>query len=194
MEEVSVMEIRVLRYFLAVAGEENITKAAQSLHISQPTLSKQLMDLENELGKKLLIRGKRKITLTEDGILLRKRADEIVALLEKTAHEIRADDEKIGGTVSVGGSPTVTILNAAANIRAAYPDIRFRFYSGDAIDVAERLEHGTLDFAVFLKPVDTTNYDYISCRIRQNGVCLCRKVLRSQKKTACKDKICCPCR
>ena len=156
------MDIRVLQYFLTVAREENITKAAQSLHISQPSLSKQLMSLESELGKKLLIRGKRKITLTEDGILLRKRADEIVTLLEKTEREISADDEKISGIVSVGGSPTITILNAASDIRKNYSDINFRFYGSDAIDVAERLEHGMLDFAIFLEPVDAARYDYIS--------------------------------
>ena len=156
------MDIRVLQYFLAAAREENITRAAHSLHISQPSLSKQLMDLESELGKTLFIRGKRKITLTEDGVLLRKRADEIITLFEKTEREMSADSEKISGVVSVGGSPTVTILNTAANIRTTYPDINFNFYSSDAIDVAERLEHGTLDFAVFLEPVDTAKYDYIS--------------------------------
>ena len=78
------MDIRILRYFLAVAREENITRAAESLHIAQPSLSKQLMELEQELGKQLLIRGKRKITLTEEGILLRKRAEDIVSLVEKT--------------------------------------------------------------------------------------------------------------
>ena len=91
------MDIRLLRYFLAVAREENITRAAESLHIAQPSLSKQLTNLEQELGKKLLIRGKRKITLTEDGILLRRRADEIVALLEKTEREISSDISKTAG-------------------------------------------------------------------------------------------------
>lgn len=156
------MDIRVLQYFLSVAREENITRAAQSLHISQPSLSKQLMDLERELGKTLLIRGKRKVTLTEDGVLLRKRADEIVTLFEKTEREMTVDGRKISGIVSVGGSPTITILNTAANIRENYPDISFNFYSSDAIDVAERLEHGTLDFAVLLEPVDAVKYDYIS--------------------------------
>lgn len=156
------MDIRVLQYFLAVAREENITRAAESLHISQPSLSKQLMDLESELGKTLLIRGKRRVTLTEDGILLRKRADEIVTLFEKTKHEMSTDNEKISGVVSVGGNPTITILNIAANIRESNPDISFNFYSSDAIDVAERLEHGILDFAIFLEPVDAVKYDYIS--------------------------------
>ena len=123
------MEIRLLRYFLAVAREENITRAAESLHISQPSLSKQLMELEQEVGKQLLIRGKRKITLTQDGI---------------------------------GGSPTTSILKVAAAVRTQYPDIRFQFYSSDATDVLERLEHGSLDFAVLLEPVDTAKYEYHS--------------------------------
>ena len=98
------MDIRVLRYFLAVAREENITRAAESLHIAQPSLSKQLMELENEIGKSLLIRGKRKITLTEEGILLRKRADEIVSLLEKTQQELSSDMQEISGEISIGGN------------------------------------------------------------------------------------------
>lgn len=155
------MDIRTLRYFLAVAREENITKAAEHLHISQPSLSKQLMDLEQELGKTLLIRGKRKTTLTEDGVILRKRADEIVNLFEKTKREIGTDAGAISGEIAIGGNPTVTILKAAAALRKSYPDIQFHFHSGDATDVMERLDHGSLDFAVLLTPVNTLNYDYI---------------------------------
>ena len=156
------MDIRVLRYFLAVAHEENITRAAASLHIAQPSLSKQLMELEKELGKTLLVRGKRKITLTEDGVLLRKRADEIITLLEKTERELNADAAQISGEVAIGGNPTASILKAAAALRAEHPGVHFQFYSSDAIDVLERLEHGLLDFAVFLEPIDTMKYEYIS--------------------------------
>ena len=156
------METRLLRYFLAVAREENITRAAESLHISQPSLSKQLMELEQELGKQLLIRGKRKITLTEEGILLRKRADEILTLIEKTEHELNADTMQISGEVSIGGNPTASVLNAAAAVHREYPDIQFQFYSSDATDVTERLDHGSLDLAVLLTPVDTTKYEYLS--------------------------------
>ena len=98
------MELRVLRYFLEVAREENITAAAEALHITQPTLSKQLMDLEDEIGKKLFIRGKRRITLTEDGILLRKRASEIIELVEKTESELKKSDEIIIGDVYIGAA------------------------------------------------------------------------------------------
>lgn len=153
------MDIRVLRYFLAVAREESITRAAEDLHIAQPTLSKQLMELEQELGKKLLIRGKRKITLTEDGILLRKRADEIVHLLEKAKREIASNFQRISGEVSIGGRPTATILKAAASLRKEHGDIQFHFFSGDATAVLEQLDHGSLDFAILLPPVDIQKYE-----------------------------------
>ena len=156
------MELRTLQYFLAVTKEENITRAAESLHISQPYLSKQLMDLENEFGKKLLIRGKRKITLTEDGIILRKRAEEILSLVEKTEYDLNSNTPQISGEITIGGNPTMTVLNTAALLRSQYPDVHFQFYSSDAIDVLERLEHGSLDFAVFLEPIDVAEYDYIS--------------------------------
>ena len=156
------MELRLLRYFLAVAREENITRAAESLHLSQPSLSKQLMALEQELGKQLLVRGKRKITLTEEGVLLRKRADEILTLMEKTERELSAGGAQISGEVAIGGNPSGSVLNAAAAVRREHPDIRFQFYSSDATDVTERLDHGSLDFAVLLEPVDAAKYDYHS--------------------------------
>lgn len=156
------MDIRELRYFLAVAREENITRAAQSLHIAQPSLSKQIMELEKKLGKQLLIRGRRKITLTEEGILLRKRAEEIIALVEKTEQELRLDSEDIMGEIHIGGNAADSILSAAARVRKKHPGIRFYFYSGDATDVSERLDHGSLDFAVMLQPIDNTKYDFLS--------------------------------
>ena len=155
------MDIRVLRYFLTVAREENITRAAESLHITQPSLSKQLMELEQELGKQLLVRGKRKLTLTDNGVLLRKRAEEIVALLEKTEQELSADTA-LGGKISIGGLPGKRVLQAAAELRAEHPDVSFDFYSGDACEIIERLDHGSLDFAVLLEPVDGVKYDYVS--------------------------------
>ena len=156
------MELRTLQYFLAVTREENITRAAESLHISQPYLSKQLMDLENEFGKQLLIRGKRKIILTEDGIILRKRAEEILSLVEKTEYDLNSNNPQISGEITIGGNPTMAVLRTAAHLRSQYPDVHFQLYSSDAIDVSERLEHGSLDFAVFLEPIDVSEYDYIS--------------------------------
>ena len=156
------MDIRLLKYFLAVAREENITRAAEKLYISQPSLSKQLIELEKELGKKLLVRGKRKITLTEEGVILQKRAEEIVSLLEKTEREIGSDLSNIEGEISIGGNPVKTILKTASNLVKKYNGVKFNFYSGDAEDVCERLEHGSLDFAILLEPVDSVKYDYIS--------------------------------
>lgn len=156
------MELRTLQYYLAVTKEENITRAAQSLHISQPYLSKQLMDLENELGKQLLIRGKRKITLTEDGILLRKRAEEIISLIEKTQNDLNSNNSQIRGEITIGGNPTNTVLKAAAKLRQQYKDVHFQFYSSDATDVQERLEHGSIDFAILLQPVDITEYNVLN--------------------------------
>ena len=107
------MELRVLRYFLAVAREENISAAAEYLHLTQPTLSRQLMDLEEELGKKLFLRGNRKITLTEDGILFRKRANEILDLVKKTEAEFRSADENIAGDIYIGGGKHPCLLGFA---------------------------------------------------------------------------------
>lgn len=118
------MDLRVLRYFLAVAREQSITGAAESLHVTQPTLSKQLMDLENELGKKLFIRGNRKITLTEDGIYLRKRAQEIIDLIDKTKSEFNSSDDSITGDVYIGAPETKSmqiIMKVIAKLQLEYP-------------------------------------------------------------------------
>lgn len=177
------MDVRVLRYFLAVAREENITRAAESLHIAQPSLSRQLMELERELGKQLLIRGKRKIRLTEEGVLLRKRAEEILELVEKTELELRSDPEEISGDIYLGGSTPEMILQAAALLRTAHPEVRFHFYSGDAVDVSEKLDQGSLDFAVMLEPVDDLKYNFLSLPAQcEWGILMNREdVLASQK-------------
>lgn len=156
------MEIRVLRYYLAVARELNITRAAESLHISQPSLSKQMMDLEDFIGKKLFIRGKRRIELTEDGVLLKKRAEEIIELVQKTLDEMSQDTHVLSGDLYLGGSTTKRLLQETSMLIEKYPHIQLHFYSNDAIDISERLNHGFLDFAVMLEPVDTTKSKYIS--------------------------------
>lgn len=155
------MELRTLEYFLAVTREGNITRAAEQLHISQPYLSKTLMNLEAEFGKKLLVRGRRQVSLTEDGALLRERAEEILALVDKTEADMNYRNQ-IEGTVAIGGNPTASILRAAAGMRKKQPKVDFQFYGSDAIDVADRLNRGSLDFSVFLKPVDIAQYDYVS--------------------------------
>ena len=158
------MELRVLRYFIEVAREQNITAAAERLHVTQPTLSKQLIDLENELGKKLFVRGKRRTVLTEDGQFLYRRAQEIVDIADKTEAAFRATDEAIAGDVSVGCGETegiLPVIEAMKRVRAAHPDVRFHLYSGNGEDVSARLDDGLVDFGLFVGNIDLDKYDYI---------------------------------
>lgn len=159
------MELRVLRYFLAVAIEESITAAAERLHVTQPTLSKQLMDLESELGKKLFLRGNRKITLTEEGMFLRKRAQEIVALVDKTRTEFLSGGAELSGEIFIGGGETDGmryITRVIKRVHETSPAIRFYLYSGNEEDVSERLEKGLLDFGLFVGRIDLKKYEYIT--------------------------------
>ena len=159
-----VMELRVLRYFLAVAGEENISKAAELLHVTQPTLSRQIMDLEEELGKKLFLRGGRRMTLTEDGMFLRKRAQEIVALADRTVEEFRVAEEEVSGDVHIGGGETQAmrlIAGAARRLFSAHPHIAYHLFSGNAAEVMEKLDEGLVDFGVFVGPADLSRYEYV---------------------------------
>ena len=158
------MEIRVLRYFLTVAREESISAAAQSLHLSQPTLSRQLMDMEREFGKKLFIRGSRRITLTEDGMLLRQRAEDIIDLVDRTEAEITAADDTISGDVYIGAGETEVmrrLAKIAKEIQNDYPDIRYHIFSGNAESVMERLDKGLIDFGLLLDANDSSKYNYI---------------------------------
>ena len=158
------MDLRVLRYFLAVAREESISGAAEALHLSQPTLSRQLMDLEAELGKTLFIRGSRRITLTEQGTLLRKRASEILDLVEKTTGELTATDDAIAGEIYIGGGESNALrllAHTAQQFRAANPHVQFHLFSGNAVDVGERLEKGLLDFGIMMGHRDMKKYDCI---------------------------------
>lgn len=159
------MDIRILRYFLAVVREESISGAAEALHLTQPTLSRQLMDLEEELGVKLLNRGKknRRVTLTEEGNLLRRRAEEIVSLTDKTISEFDTCHE-ISGNVYIGGGETDAmrlIARVGKNLQKKYPLIRYHLYSGNADDVAERLDKGLLDFGLFIEPANMERYNYL---------------------------------
>ncbi|MDE7055268.1 MAG: LysR family transcriptional regulator [Oscillospiraceae bacterium] len=158
------MELRVLRYFLAVAQEESISGAADYLHLTQPTLSRQLMDLEEELGKKLFIRGSRKVRLTEDGLLLRKRASEIVELVEKTESEFWGSKEAVAGDVYIGGGESDAmrlIARAARTLQRLHPNVHYHLFSGNAGDVCEKLDKGCLDFGILLEPVNLKRYDYV---------------------------------
>ena len=147
------MELRHLRYFLAVAREGNVTRAAASLHVTQPTLSRQLADLEQELGRELLVRESRGVSLTDDGMLLRKRAEEIVALADRTEREMLADDSQVEGDIWVGGGETRTmelVSRAMVRISEAHPGIRINLHSGNADDVMERIDKGLLDFGLVI--------------------------------------------
>ena len=158
------MELRVLQYFLAVAREESISAAAQSLHLTQPTLSRQLKELEEELGKQLLIRGNRKIILTEDGILLKKRAEEILDLVKKTKQDFSLSDHTISGDIYIGTGETDgirQIAKTAKQLQRIYPNIHFHMVSGDASDVCERLDKGLLDFGILLGDIDKMKYQYM---------------------------------
>lgn len=158
------MEIRVLRYFLEVAREGNITHAAKRLHISQPTLSKQLKDLERELGKKLFIRSSFSIHLTPEGILLRERAQSILEMVDKTEKEFHSLGEVIGGDIHIGVAESKSIQYLAQRIKAIqkeYPAICFHLCSGDTEDLAERLDRGLFDFAVIAQAVDLSKYNYL---------------------------------
>ena len=158
------MELRVLHYFLAVAREQSISAAAQSLHLTQPTLSTQLKALEEELGKQLLVRGtkgSRKVTLTEEGMILRKRAEEILTLVNKAEEEIAHSDDTVVGTVSIGAGETDIVryfAKAARTLQKRYPDIRYQISSGNAEYVLEYLDKGLIDFGLVFGEVDQRKY------------------------------------
>ncbi len=159
------MELRVLNYFLAAAREENITRAAQTLHITQPTLSKQLMELEDEIGKKLFIRSNRKITLTQEGILLQKRAQEIIELVRKTKSELEQSSDTVSGDIYIGAGETDLIryvAKIAKKLQKEYPLVRFHLESGDSQNVYEKLDKGLLDFGLLFGSVDMKKYNSIS--------------------------------
>lgn len=158
-----IIELRVLRYFLAVAQQKNITRAAEQLLVSQPTLSKQLADLEDELGAKLFTRGHRQISLTTEGEYLQARATEIVSLADKTAANIQTD-QIISGELTIGAGESVgmqRILNVISGIIQDYPDVKIHITSGDANNTESLLKHGLLDFAVIMGERPLENYDYL---------------------------------
>ena len=165
------MELRVLKYFLAVAREENITRAAALLHLTQPTLSRQLMQLEEELGVKLFRRSQYRIILTQEGVLLRRRAQELVDLAEKTALEFACREKELMGEISVGAGETrsMTFLSQAIRtFRARHPKVTFRIFSANADDVKERLDLGLLDMGLLTEPVDVGRYAF--CRMKERDL------------------------
>ena len=171
------MELRVLNYFLMVAREENITKAANLLHISQPTLSRQIANLEEELGTKLFTRHSHQITLTEDGLLLRRRAQEMRQLSDKIKSELSSDQTELSGEISIG-SGELQGMNELGDIIVAfhkkYPLVTFNIQSGNAEDITLGIEQGLLDMAIFIEPVDTGKYDFVRLIQKENWGILVR--------------------
>lgn len=187
------MEIRVLRYFLEVAREGSVTHAAERLHISQPTLSKQLKDLEAELGKKLFVRSSFSVRLTDEGMLLRKRAEDILDMVDKTADEFKALGQIVGGDIRIGCAESDGIKHLARRIKAVqarYPGIRVHLYSGDTEDLAERLDRGLLDFAVIAQAVDLSKYNYLELPEADIwGVVMRKDASLAQREAICIDDL-----
>ncbi len=172
------MELRVLKYFLMAAREENITKAASLLHITQPTLSRQLMQLEEELGVKLFHRGKYNVTLTEDGMLLKRRAQELVELSDKTIQELSHKDDTLAGEIAIGCGETRNMSALADQItifQTEYPLVRFHIHSSTADDIKERIEKGLLDIGLLMEPVDVGRYEFLRMPYREKWGILTRK-------------------
>lgn len=184
------MELRVLNYFLAIAREQSIVRAAESLHLSQPTLSTQIKNLEKELGKQLFIRGTkgtRKVTLTEEGIILRKRAEEILDLVKKTKNEITLNDDIIMGDIYIGAGETDGVRLIAKTTRMLqehYPGIHYHISSGNASHVMDQLDKGLIDFGIIFGDVDLTKYNSLETSYSDQWGVLMRKDFSLAEKEA----------
>lgn len=186
------MELRVLRYFLTVVNEENITRAADILHITQPTLSRQLIELERELGTTLLIRGKRSITLTDDGLLFKQQAEEIVELAEKAENAFIDKKETITGVIAIGATEAVggrVLAKYMKQFREKYPKVQFDLYNEMADSIKDKMEKGLLDLGLLLEPVDTNKYEFMRLSQKETWGILLQKdhPLASQEKIHVKD-------
>ena len=175
------MELRVLQYFLAVTREQSIVRAAESLHLSQPTLSTQIKAMEEELGKQLLIRGtkgSRKVTLTEEGMILKKRAEEILNLVQKTEREISLSDQFVVGDVYIGAGETDAvrfIARAARELYQTHPGIHYHIASGNSEFVLEQLDKGLIDFGIVFGSADQAKYNSIPLPYKDTWGVLMRK-------------------
>ena len=172
------MELRVLKYFLIVAREGNITKAAELLHVSQPAISRQLAQLEEELGIKAFTRSNHHIVLTEEGMLLRRRAQEIVDLAEKTRLDFQKETEELTGEIAIGSGELRGFSNLAVlltDFHALHPQVRYALFSGNADNIKERIENGTLDIGLLSLPVDLSRYDFIRLSVHEEFGMLVRE-------------------
>ncbi len=167
------MEIRVLRYFLAVVQEESMTKAAELLHLTQPTLSRQIAQMEEEMGVRLFDRSSRKLVLTDEGLLLRRRAEEILELVDKTERELSERDAMVEGTVSIGCGDLAAVQMLPACIcsfRERYPAVTFDLYTATADSIKDRMDRGLTDVGLLMEPVNMEKYDYIRLEQREQWV------------------------
>lgn len=193
------MELRVLRYFLAVAQEESISRAADKLHITQPTLSRQLMDLEIELDTRLFDRSRqsRSITLTKEGWRFLQRAKEIVELADRTAAEFRPEPDALEGDLYIGLPETVSmqfIVHTIRRLREKYPRLRYHLQDGNEHDVSEQLNSGLLDFGVFVGQADVSRFDALQFPIREHWGWSCTGIIRLRARTALRPRISSDCR
>ena len=171
------IEIRELKYFLAIAREQSISKAAESLYMTQPSLSRQMQNLEKELGKQLFVRGSKKIELTEAGFLLQKRAEEMLALYEKTQAELAAPEE-CAGEIRIGGGESFCVsfvARLATKMQRENPRVVFHFFSGDTQDVTEKLEKGLIDFGILVEPAEISRYEFLRLPQKDTWGVLMRK-------------------
>ena len=172
------MELRELRYFLAVANEESISKASETLYVTQPNLSRQMQKLEKELRQQLFIRGSRKITLTEAGRLLKKRAEELIELYDKTEAELTSPIDDISGDIYIGGGESYVlqiIAKTAHTIQADHPNVKIHLFSGDMDAVSEKLDKGLIDFGIFIEPSELSKYEYMRLPLVDTWGVLMRK-------------------
>lgn len=172
------MELRVLRYFLTIAQEENFTRAAEQLHLTQPTLSRQIAQLEEELGAKLFLRGTHTVMLTEEGLLLRRRAQELLSLADKTKQEILSQRRDLEGVISIGCGEflsTTVLADCIAAFRKDNPRVRFHLFSGNRAILQEKIEQGLLDMGVILCPFNTSRYDFIEMPVKEQWGALVRE-------------------
>ena len=188
------MELRILQYFLMVAREENITRAAKQLNMTQPTLSRQLMQLEDELGKPLFIRGKRKIELTDEGVLLRRRAEEILSLVNKTEQEITQSEEEMVGQIMIGtgifSSSQTFLSKVIEEFHEEYPLVKFDIYTGNADLIKERIDQGLVDIGILLEPVDISKYNHIRIPLQEKwGVIASKENKLAKKQVVEKDDL-----
>lgn len=181
------MDIRTMHYFLAVVREGTISAAAESLHVAQPSLSRQMKELEEELGASLFVRGNRRITLTEEGMVLRKRAEEMVRLMQMTEEEIIQIRNHVSGSVRIGAGESYSfhyLSRTAASIAEEHPDIRFHITSGDTQDLMDELNNGLIDFAVIFTDVDHTAYESIPLPVEDGfGVLMPKDSPLAEKET-----------